>query len=268
MTETTTDAVVETPAATEAAPDTTEAKAVDRDEAGRFKNPAQPRIDELTRARREAEREAQYWRTRAQTREAQDSAKAAPTKPTPDKFTDNTEYLEALTDFKASEKVSVELQKDREERAKEAAAERNRKAWNESTAKAKLVHADYEEIVSGADIHVSEALKKALEDSDDRALLAYHLAKNPALAERISGLSETGAAREIGRLEAQLAKAPEAKVEPVEEEVKETPVRKTSAAPPPAKPVPSGRSSVLDLGKAGMDDFMKIRKSQGARWAR
>lgn len=268
MTETTTDAVVETPAATEAAPDTTEAKAVDRDEAGRFKNPAQPRIDELTRARREAEREAQYWRTRAQTREAQDSAKAAPTKPTPDKFTDNTEYLEALTDFKASEKVSVELQKDREERAKEAAAERNRKAWAESSAKARELHKDYDEVLSASDVGISDNLRKALDDSDDRAGLAYHLSKNPAIAERLNGLSETGAAREIGRLEAQLAKAPEAKVEPVEEEVKETPVRKTSAAPPPAKPVPSGRSSPVDLAKMGMDDYVKTRKSQGARWAR
>lgn len=37
----------------------------DLDEKGRFKG-VQPRIDELTRARREAEREASYWRGIAQ----------------------------------------------------------------------------------------------------------------------------------------------------------------------------------------------------------
>ena len=36
-----------------------------RDEKGQFKSPVQDRIDELTRARREAEREAAYWRQRA-----------------------------------------------------------------------------------------------------------------------------------------------------------------------------------------------------------
>src|SRR3954469_9183752 len=45
-----------------------------RDEKGKFKSPTQARIDELTRARREAEREAEYWKQRATPAQSQEPA--------------------------------------------------------------------------------------------------------------------------------------------------------------------------------------------------
>ena len=68
--------------------------AQDRDDKGRFKG-VQPRIDELTRARREAEREAAYWRAIANKDDASSATKAAPEKPTPDKFDELERTLRA-----------------------------------------------------------------------------------------------------------------------------------------------------------------------------
>lgn len=69
--------------------------------------------------------------------------------------------------------------------------------------------------------------------------IAYHLAKNPDLATRISKMDREGQAIAVGRLEAQLtqpAAKPVAKTSTV-------PVKRTvSQAPPPPKPVSSGTS--------------------------
>lgn len=249
-----------------AAVETTEAKTQDRDENGKFRNPVQPRIDELTRKARENEREAAYWRQRAESVEALKSAPAAPVKPTPDKFTDYNEYVEALADFKADEKVDAKFKAHDEETSKKQALEKRASTWAEQVAALKSTITDYEEVVQASDVPVSDHVKAAIEDSDKGAELVYHLAKHPEVAERLNKLGELGAAREIGRIEASLTK-PET-TELVEETDEPAPVRKTTSAPPPAKPLSSGRSTATDLAKLGMDDYVKQRKSQGARWAR
>lgn len=247
--------------------ETPDVKLPDRGEDGKFRNPVQPRIDELTKKARENEREAQYWRQRAESREAQDSAKAAPIKPTPDQFKDYNEYVEALAEFKADEKVDAKLKVHDEETAKRQTLEKRAATWAEQVSSLKSTLPDYEEVVSASDVPVSDHVRAAIEDSDKGAELVYHLAKNPEVAERLNKLGELGAAREIGRIEASLAKPVETKLEPevIEDPV---PVRKTTSAPPPAKPLSSGRSTATDLAKVGMDDYVKQRKAQGARWAR
>lgn len=249
------------------AAETPEAKTQDRDENGKFRNPVQPRIDELTRKARENEREAAYWRQRAESVEAQKSAPAAPVKPTPDKFTDYNEYVEALADFKADEKVDAKFKAHDEEASKRQILEKRASTWAEQVTALKSTIPDYEEVMQASEVSVSDHVKAAIEDSDKGAALVYHLATHPDIAERLNKLGELGAAREIGRIEASLTKPVSTELV---EETDETPapVRKTTSAPPPAKPLSSGRSTATDLAKLGMDDYVKQRKSQGARWAR
>ena len=239
--------------------------APEREPDGKFRKPVQPRIDELTRKARENEREAAYWRARAEAKEAKDAEAAKPVKPTHDKFTDYNEYVEALAEFK----VQATLEKRDTEAQAKARAESFAKSWGERVTEAKAAHADYEQVVGNSDVQVLDHVKDALNDSDLGPQVIYHLAKNPEVAARLNQMTPLGAAREIGRIESQLAKAPEADGEAEPTETTEAaPARKTSSAPPPAKPIASGRATPVNLEKAGMDDYIKTRKSQGARWAR
>lgn len=257
-----------TPEPTESEPKTTEAKTPEREADGKFRKPVQPRIDELTRKARENEREAQYWRARAEAKEAKDAEAAKPVKPTPDKFTDYNEYVEALADYKAGEKVDASLKARDTEAEARSKAESFAKSWNERVADAKAKHADYEQVVTSSDVAVKDHVKDAINDSDLGPQVIYHLAKFPDIADALNKMTPLGAAREIGRIEEKLSKAPEPEAEAEPAEPEAAPVRKTSAAPPPAKPIASGRASPPNLEKAGMEDYVKARKSQGARWAR
>lgn len=254
-----TPAEVKAPEATEAAAAQQEANPEEkadkpRDEKGQFKSPVQDRIDELTRARREAEREAAYWRQRAQP--VQEEKPQA--KPTVDQFKDYNEFVEALADWKADQKVSEALKARDADTAKTAEArlqETKAQTFAERQATAKASISDYDAVVSAADIPISSHLGEAILDSDKGPELVYHLAKNPAEAARLSALSPLAAARELGRLEATLGQA-------------STPAKPVTKAPAPMKPTSgNGTSSTADPAKMSHEEYRAYRAKQGARWA-
>lgn len=223
--------------------------AAERDKQGRFRS-SQERIAELTRQRHESDREAAYWRGVAQG----PAAPAAPEgKPTPDKFSDYGDYVEALAEYKAKEIVSkTRAEIEQSQRAKETAAN-----WQQREAAFRQSTSDYAEVIqAAADLPITQALGTALQESDIGPQLAYHMAKNPEVAERLNGLPERQMLRELGRLEASLTtSSPPA------------PAR-VSSAPPPIKPVGQSAAGVPDMAKMPMDEYIKLRKAQGAGWAR
>lgn len=225
----------------------------ERDEKGRFKG-VQPRIDELTRKRHEAEREANYWRQLAQS-QAQPSAQAAPQKPTPDKFDDYGEYVEALTDWKADQAVTKRMEQDSSRKAVDVRTQ----TFTERQATVRAVLPDYDAVVGASEAPISDHVSESLMDSDRGPELAYHFAKNPDILQALNGMSATQAAREIGKLEATLP----VKTAPA------APSAKLSATPAPANTsTAQGRATKPTLATASMDEYMAQRKSQGARWAR
>jgi hypothetical protein len=266
----TVDPVVETPAADApnsqaAAPDTTQ----DREANGRFKNPVQPRIDELTRKVRENEREAAYWRARAEAAAA--PPKEAPKKPTPDQFDDYGAYVEALTEYKADEKVNTALDAREKAATEKKQAETRVTTWNERVIEARKSIPDYDTVMAASEVPIAEHVLDELRDSELGPQLAYHLDKNPDVAEKLNTMNPRQAAREIGRLEAKLMSTVSASPDPKVDDPKEEPPApkvKTTNAPPPVKPVGQGRSTAVDLSKASMDDYVKQRAAQGATWAR
>lgn len=237
--------------AQEATPDDTQP----RDEKGKFKSPVQSRIDELTRARHEAEREAAYWRQRATPAEA---APTPPAKPTVDQFQDYGEFLAAQTNWQIAEAIKADRAAAAEEAAKSAeqrAAETKAKTFFERAATFRANAPDYDAVMDAASTPISKEMYECLQDSEQGPALAYHFAKNPAEADRISALPPLAAAREIGRIEATLGK-PEAVQKPV------------SKAPAPMKPQ-SGVSSTVtnDPAKMSHEEYRAYRAKQGARWA-
>lgn len=226
---------------------------IERDEKGRFKG-VQPRIDELTRARREAEREAAYWKQVA-AGQAQPSAQAAPQKPTADQFDDYGAYVEALTDWKADQAVAKRMEQDSTRKV----AETRTQTFAERQTAARAVMPDYDEVVGSSDTPISAHVGEAIMESERGPDLAYHFAKNPDVLLRLNGMSPTQAAREIGKLEATLP----TKTAPA------APSKKLSTTPAPASTVNSqGRATKPALASASMEEYMAQRKQQGARWAR
>lgn len=224
-----------------------------RDEKGKFKSPVQERMDELTRARREAEREAAYWRQRAEPTQSRD---APPAKPTVEQFKDYGEFVEALADWKADQKVSERLSARDADAAKSAdqrVQETKQQTFAERQASVKTSIPDYDAVVGSADVAISPHLSEAILDSDKGPELVYHLAKNPAEAARLSALSPLAAARELGRIEATLEK----------------PAKAVTKAPAPMKPTAgTGSSATTDPSKMTNEEYRAYRAKQGARWAK
>lgn len=189
----------------------------------------QSRIDELTRARYEAEREAKFWREQA--------AKSPPPstdapKPTKADYPDDEAYFEALADFKAEQKVQQFSQQTQAERAQEAQARQTASQFDlyqERVQQADLP--DYAEVVGQSDVPAAPHVLESILDSDVGPQLAYHLAKHPDVAERLNAMTPVQAAREIGRLEAAVT-GPATQPTP--------PAKRTTSAPAPINPVRGG----------------------------
>lgn len=230
-----------------------EGQQTERDEKGRFKG-VQPRIDELTRARREAEREAAYWKQVAQG--TQSPAQAAPQRPVPENFEKYDDYIDALTDWKADQAVAKRMEADSTRKVAETRAQ----TFAERQVQARTAMPDYDDVVGGSDTPIANHVGEAILESDLGPQLAYHFAKNPDVLLRLNGMSPTAAAREIGRLEATLSAKPAAPA---------APTKKVSNTPAPAGTLGSqGRATTPALQNLSMEEYMKQRKAQGARWAR
>lgn len=237
-----------------------EAGTQERGADGKFKPKAgvQSRIDELTRARHEADREAAYWRGLAQQQSAQTSAPAANPKPTVEQFDDYGDYVEALTDWKADQAVAKRMAEDSSRKVGEVRVQ----TFQERQATFAESTPDYVEVMRNSTAPIASHVIEAVQESDMGPQLLYHFAQNPDVLDRINRMDERQANREMGRLEATLGTS------------------KASAAPAPATkkvtqaPAPAGtskaqgRSTTPDLASASMDEYMAQRKAQGARWSR
>ena len=196
------------------------------------------RIDELTRQKYEAAREAAYWKGQAEAKAVKSEPSAAPVepgKPNPSQFADYDAYVEALTDYKTQEvleKAQAETEKKRK-KAKFAGA----------IEKGKAKHDDFEATtIFNPDLKINKAMLEVIEDSDFGSDVAYYLGKNPQEAARIAQLSPLSAAREIGKIETQFS-TPQQKTE----------TKKISDAPPPPSTV-DGTSGGAQKDPSKMSD--------------
>lgn len=251
------------------------------------RKPIQPRINELTRARHDAEREAAYWKGVATAKSgnpagtpAEAPAPAAPPKPTADKFQTYDEYVDALTDWKADravEKALAATNKSIEERSSQQTAAQRQESLNDNWAQRqeaiKKVIPDYDNIVAESDVPIAPHVGELLLESDHGPAIAYKIALDPSIADKLNKLSPTAAAKEIGKMEAafdhDVATAPaQAPAEAPSPAAPAAPVKPVSKAPAPPNTLPQSTARQPDLAKMGMDDYVKARKAQGARWGR
>jgi hypothetical protein len=156
-------------------------------------------------------REQRKWE-----RERAQQAPQVPQVPvTPEQFASNEEYVEALAEQRAEQKLA-----EREQRKQQTEI---LNAYHDKEEEIRAKYDDFEQVAYNPNLPITTVMAQTIQASDIGPEVAYHLGANPREAERISRLSPILQAKEIGKIEAQLAANP--------------PVKKTSNAPAPISPV-------------------------------
>ncbi|MDE3022975.1 MAG: hypothetical protein KGI54_14145 [Pseudomonadota bacterium] len=214
------------------------------------------RMSELTKARKDAEAQAEQERQRSlalQQRLDEIEGRNKPLeseekKPEPGQFEDAFKYAEALAEWSTKQALKNRDAEEQKRRMELDAQERQRR-WQERQNKVITDTPDYEEVINSSEVMVSDPVKMAILESDIGPELLYHLAKNPDEAKRLSSLSPIAAIREIGKLETKLEKKPE-----TEGKQETKPEIKPSSAPAPITPV-NGKTSIADVPLSSDGEF-------------
>lgn len=206
---------VDAPEAVDTAPDAdagsdTAADVTNADDtAAPKKSGAERRIDELTRKRYDAEREAAYWRDLAlkATPPAQPeptSAVPASGPPTLEQFGwDEAKYSAAVIEYAKAEAKAAAMEALREDRQKSQQVT-GRAAFEARQAEFAAKVPEYHAKVTDPTLPISSAMAEVIVESDRGPELALYLANNRDQAEVIARLPPVQAARALGRIEARL----------------------------------------------------------------
>jgi hypothetical protein len=209
------------------------------------KKTAQERIDEITKARREAEREREYWKKVALEKEPPtkiepvEVAPRLPARPAQHEFDTQEEYEDALLVWHDTKKT-VQTEAQRQKAAQDDAL----KSFNVRAKELRATYDDFDEVIEAPVF--SPIMRTVIANSEHGPEVAYFLGKpeNEAVAEKIRNLPTEMQPYEIAKLESRLLLAKQTK--------------KVPGAPPPLKPVGlSGGSTEDDTSKMSMTEFME-----------
>jgi hypothetical protein len=144
-------------------------------------------------------------------------------KPVLGEFKTYEDWVEAVSDWKADQKITARLEADRKERETatrqtevESKNKEIEKGWMDRVNRSKEKHSDYESIAfakeNTANIKPGSVLDCWILDSEHGAELLYELASNPEEIDRINSLSPFAQARELTKMESTFEGAPAKKV--------------------------------------------------------
>jgi hypothetical protein len=225
----------------------------------------QKRIDKLSKRAQEAEREKEYWKQEALKGKAPGEQKVEPKKeadtskkPKAEDFEKHEEFIEAMADWKAEQKLADREAKQREAQVK-SEGQKKRDEHFKRYEEFKAKHEDFEETLEDIKgIQVSMTVNNAIIESEFGPALMYEFAKNPDELKRISALDPIAAAKAIGKIEARIEK--DSSLEK-EEKVEAKP--ETTKAPKPIKPV-GGKASVIKTIRDDLpyDEWVAVRRKE------
>lgn len=217
----------------------------------------QKRINELTRARYEAEQARNEAERRAYEMAmmiangavkpaAHPSAPQSQAEPSLGDFESFDAYAAALVDHRVKAALQQQQQAVRQSQEAETAKQAKDAFVLRMQTFAAQEAPDFER-VAFSNPHMTDAMAQAIMASEDGPRIAYMLGKNPAESARLAALPPILQAREIGKIEANLNR---------------TATQKTSGAPPPVKPVGSASGGNVDPSKMSTEEWIKWRTSQ------
>ena len=207
---------------------------------------AEKRIKQLLAQKKQADSEAEYWRTQAQ-------AKPANTDKPPaiDDFQNYDDFLAA----KVKHDLRGELAQGQAQRAQKAAQDAITEVFNERIETASVETPELKDIMADRTFlpgnnPMSHVIAAVIKESEMAPDLIMHLYDNEEELKKMYRMSPAAAAKEIGKLEYKLS-------------IKPKPERKIeSQAPPPVKPIEPKGDQALPLDKLPVEDFMKKRNQE------
>jgi hypothetical protein len=203
----------------------------------------QAEVDAMVQKRLLKEERRVHRRIEQQLREQQQS-EVLKVEPRRETFQDDQAYIDAQIEHRAAVLASQRMA----EREQQLEAEKRSESFIEKAEKASERYADFQQVVGNPSLRINEAMAEYISDSDMGADVAYHLGKNPSQAAQIAQLSPIRAAKELARLESELAARPKAK---------------PSQAPEPITPVGTrGKASTSSLPSDNDDIDTWMRKEQ------
>jgi hypothetical protein len=122
-------------------------------------------------------------------------------------------------------------------------------AYQDREEQAREKYEDFEQVALNPKLPITNVMAETIRASDMGPDVAYYLGANPKEAERISRLSPILQAKEIGKIEVKVASEP--------------PVKKTTSAPAPLRPV-SARASTT--GVIDTTDPRSIKSLSTSEW--
>lgn len=245
----------ETPQATQVPESTTErVEALEqekpRDEKGRFV--PQERVNEITRARREAERQRDYYQQQLAQYQSQPQQHHQPQSNAQAPSISDYETVEAWAaavlehaERRADSRIESRWQQLDQQRQQQSVAQTFEVKEREFAAKTPDYLDRVSEMTSAVQFH--PALLEAIGTSDHGPQLAYHLANHLDVADRLARMSPVAAAVELGRIESQLSSP------------KHKPV---TNAPAPAPTVGGVSTAPKDPERMSVEEWMAARNKQ------
>lgn len=167
------------------------------------------------------------------------------------------EFTEKVADWKLDQRDFNAAEKGKADRrsAADAAVAAENAALNARWAEGKAkVAADFDSVLAKvADVELSALHQRAFLESEFGPQIAYAVAQDRPLLERIAAMTPLGAAREIGKLETAYFPDPNKEIPEV------------SKAPAPIRPLAAGvgapAANRLDPAKLSLGDYRKARES-------
>lgn len=207
---------------------------------------------ESRRNERESQRLAQqiaeglYYKRLHEEQQQKSAARPADGRPREEDFQGRpySEYVEALADWKAEQKLSG-FRKETEEQGRQRQREEQAREIGQKLAEGAKKYPDFKEVALADEVPNTQAMAHAIAKVKNPADVAYYLGQNLDEAEQISQLSDIEQVWAIKDLSSKLSATPTPK-------------------PVPAPIVPNKGTAPVEvrLEDAGYDDFVKIRERQ------
>lgn len=187
------------------------------------------RINELTREKHEALREAAHWKELALKGNKPDEPPPTVDKPAQAEVEGDEPTLESC-DYDVEAYTRKHYEWRREQDRKQEQVQSTLRTLREKESAFTAEHPDYEEVAKAPHVPVTRSMAEAMLGTDNPPAVAYYLGQNLDEAADIAKQSPIQQAISIGRIAERLSAEPPSAPSPV-------PPKKTTNAPPPPKTV-------------------------------
>lgn len=165
----------------------------------------QAEVDAMVQKRLLKEERRVHRRIEQQFREEQQRA-VLNVDPKRENFVDDQAFIEAKLERLAEQKAAEKL----EQREREREIERRTESFLEKAEKATERYPDFQSVVSNPSLPINDEMAEFISESELGADVAYYLGKNHSKAHEIARMTPIKAARELTRIESELAARPKA----------------------------------------------------------